>query len=43
VADVAAGLPAADLSVRIAKSYVGERAVPIVRGCVQMHGGVGVT
>lgn len=28
---------------RIAKSYVGERAVRIVQGCVQMHGGVGVT
>ncbi|OBA78599.1 acyl-CoA dehydrogenase [Mycobacterium sp. 1164966.3] len=43
VADVAAGSPTADLSVSIAKSYVGEMAGPIVQGCVQMHGGIGVT
>jgi alkylation response protein AidB-like acyl-CoA dehydrogenase len=43
VADVAAGSPAADLSVSVAKSYVGEMAGQIVQGCVQMHGGIGVT
>jgi alkylation response protein AidB-like acyl-CoA dehydrogenase len=43
VADVAADSPAAGLSVSIAKSYVGEMAGQIVHGCVQMHGGIGVT
>lgn len=43
VADVAARSPAAGLSVSIAKSYVGEMAGQIVQGCVQMHGGIGVT
>ncbi|OBF86277.1 acyl-CoA dehydrogenase [Mycobacterium sp. 852002-51163_SCH5372311] len=43
VADVAAGSPEADLSVSVAKSYVGEMAGQIVQGCVQMHGGIGVT
>jgi alkylation response protein AidB-like acyl-CoA dehydrogenase len=43
VADVAARAPQADLSASIAKSYVGERAPEILHGCVQMHGGIGVT
>jgi alkylation response protein AidB-like acyl-CoA dehydrogenase len=43
VADVAARRPEADLSASIAKSYVGERATEILHGCVQMHGGIGVT
>ena len=33
----------AGLSASIAKSYVGELATEIVQGCVQMHGGIGVT
>jgi alkylation response protein AidB-like acyl-CoA dehydrogenase len=43
VADVAAGSSTAGLSASIAKSYVGEMAGQIVQGCVQMHGGIGVT
>ncbi|MBW0015729.1 acyl-CoA dehydrogenase family protein [Mycobacterium sp.] len=43
VNEVAAGSPAAGLSVSIAKSYVGEMAGRIVQACVQMHGGIGVT
>ena len=43
VADVAADSPTAGLSASIAKSYVGEMAGQIVHGCVQMHGGIGVT
>jgi alkylation response protein AidB-like acyl-CoA dehydrogenase len=43
VADVASHSPAAGLSASIAKSYVGEMAGQIVQGCVQMHGGIGVT
>jgi alkylation response protein AidB-like acyl-CoA dehydrogenase len=43
VADVAARSPDAGLTVSIAKSYVGERAPEILHGCVQMHGGIGVT
>ena len=43
VADVAADSPEAGLSAGIAKSYVGEMAGQIVHGCVQMHGGIGVT
>jgi alkylation response protein AidB-like acyl-CoA dehydrogenase len=43
VADVADRSPAAGLSASIAKSYVGEMAGRIVQGCVQMHGGIGVT
>lgn len=43
VADVAARAPGAGLSASIAKSYVGEMAGRIVQGCVQMHGGIGVT
>jgi alkylation response protein AidB-like acyl-CoA dehydrogenase len=43
VADVGACSPAAGLSASIAKSYVGEMSGRIVQGCVQMHGGIGVT
>lgn len=43
VADVAARSPEAGLSASIAKSYVGEMSPQIVQGCVQMHGGIGVT
>ena len=43
VSDVAARAPGAGLSASIAKSYVGEMAGQIVQGCVQMHGGIGVT
>jgi alkylation response protein AidB-like acyl-CoA dehydrogenase len=43
VADVADRSPDAGLSASIAKSYVGEMAGQIVQGCVQMHGGIGVT
>jgi alkylation response protein AidB-like acyl-CoA dehydrogenase len=43
VADLAADSPTAGLSASIAKSYVGEMAGQIVHGCVQMHGGIGVT
>ncbi|SOJ56381.1 Caffeyl-CoA reductase-Etf complex subunit CarC [Mycobacterium simulans] len=43
VADISARAPAATRSASIAKSYVGELAGPIVQGCVQMHGGIGVT
>jgi alkylation response protein AidB-like acyl-CoA dehydrogenase len=43
VAAVAARSPDAGLSASIAKSYVGEMSPEIVQGCVQMHGGIGVT
>ncbi|MEE3064999.1 MAG: acyl-CoA dehydrogenase family protein [Actinomycetota bacterium] len=43
VADIAARSPAASLSASVAKSYVSEMAGRIVQGCVQMHGGIGVT
>ncbi|MEM6109090.1 acyl-CoA dehydrogenase family protein [Mycobacterium sp. 050272] len=43
VADVADRAPAAGLSASVAKSYVSEMAGRIVQGCVQMHGGIGVT
>jgi alkylation response protein AidB-like acyl-CoA dehydrogenase len=43
VADIAARSPGAGRSASIAKSYVGEMAGQIVQGCVQMHGGIGVT
>ena len=35
--------PEANLSASIAKSYVGEMATEIIQGCVQLHGGIGVT
>ena len=43
VAAIAARSPDAGLSASIAKSYLGEMATEIVQGCVQMHGGIGVT
>ncbi|MCV7411963.1 acyl-CoA dehydrogenase [Mycobacterium florentinum] len=43
VADIAERSPAAGLSASIAKSYVSEMAGRIVQGCVQIHGGIGVT
>ena len=43
VADIAARSSDAGLSASIAKSYVGEMSPEIVQGCVQMHGGIGVT
>jgi alkylation response protein AidB-like acyl-CoA dehydrogenase len=43
VADVAARSPGAGRSASIAKSYVGEMSTEIVQGCVQLHGGIGVT
>jgi alkylation response protein AidB-like acyl-CoA dehydrogenase len=43
VAAIAARSADAGLSASIAKSYVGEMAPEIVQGCVQMHGGIGVT
>jgi alkylation response protein AidB-like acyl-CoA dehydrogenase len=43
VADVAARSPQAGRSASVAKSYVGEMATEIVQGCVQLHGGIGVT
>jgi alkylation response protein AidB-like acyl-CoA dehydrogenase len=43
VAAISARSPDAGLSASIAKSYVGEMATEIVQGCVQMHGGIGVT
>jgi len=43
VAAISARSPAAALSASIAKSYVGEMATDIIQGCVQMHGGIGVT
>lgn len=43
VSAIAACSPEAGLSASIAKSYVGEMASEIVQGCVQMHGGIGVT
>ena len=29
--------------VRVAKSYVGDRALELIQDCVQLHGGMGVT
>jgi alkylation response protein AidB-like acyl-CoA dehydrogenase len=43
VADIAARSTHSGLSASVAKSYVGEMAGEIVQGCVQMHGGLGVT
>jgi len=43
VTDVGARSSTAGLSASIAKSYVGEMGGRIVQGCVQMHGGIGVT
>jgi alkylation response protein AidB-like acyl-CoA dehydrogenase len=35
--------PGAALAVSVAKSYVGERACPLLQHSVQLHGGIGVT
>ena len=43
VADVASRMPRAAISVSVAKSYVGEKAAPMVQDCIQLHGGIGVT
>jgi alkylation response protein AidB-like acyl-CoA dehydrogenase len=43
VADVSARAGSADMSVSVAKSYVGEHAAPMLQRCVQLHGGIGVT
>jgi alkylation response protein AidB-like acyl-CoA dehydrogenase len=43
VAATSSRSPDAALSASIAKSYVGEMATDIIQGCVQMHGGIGVT
>jgi alkylation response protein AidB-like acyl-CoA dehydrogenase len=43
VADVANRSPDADISVSVAKSYLGERSTAIIQDCVQLHGGIGVT
>lgn len=43
VADIAARSPESGLSASVAKSYVGEMSTEIVQGCVQLHGGIGVT
>jgi alkylation response protein AidB-like acyl-CoA dehydrogenase len=43
VADVAARSTQAGRFTSVAKSYVGEMATEIVQGCVQLHGGIGVT
>jgi alkylation response protein AidB-like acyl-CoA dehydrogenase len=43
IAAVGARSDDADLSCSVAKSYVGEHAVPMLQHCVQLHGGIGVT
>jgi alkylation response protein AidB-like acyl-CoA dehydrogenase len=43
VHDVAVRSPQADLSIAIAKSYVGEWASNILQDCIQLHGGIGLT
>jgi alkylation response protein AidB-like acyl-CoA dehydrogenase len=43
VVAISSGAADAGLTASIAKSYVGEMATEIVQGCVQMHGGIGVT
>lgn len=43
VADIAARAAQAGHSASVAKSYVGEMSPRIVQGCVQLHGGIGVT
>ena len=43
VAAVGARTPSADMSVSVAKSYVGEHAPNMLQHCVQLHGGIGVT
>jgi alkylation response protein AidB-like acyl-CoA dehydrogenase len=43
VADVAARAPSAEMSVSVAKSYLGDHAAPMLQHCIQLHGGIGVT
>jgi alkylation response protein AidB-like acyl-CoA dehydrogenase len=43
IADVATRSPNAEMSVSVAKSYVGEYAPGMLQDCVQLHGGIGVT
>ncbi|MGA8327788.1 MAG: acyl-CoA dehydrogenase family protein [Mycobacterium sp.] len=43
VAAISSRSPEANLAASIAKSYVGEMATDLIQGCVQMHGGIGVT
>jgi alkylation response protein AidB-like acyl-CoA dehydrogenase len=43
VSAVAARATEANLSISIAKSYVGEYSCPIIQDCIQLHGGIGVT
>jgi alkylation response protein AidB-like acyl-CoA dehydrogenase len=43
IAAVGARAEDADLTVSVAKSYLGEHAPGMVQLCVQMHGGIGVT
>ena len=43
VAEVAVRSPGAEMSVSVAKSYVGEHAPGMLQDCIQLHGGIGVT
>lgn len=43
VAEVAARSADAEMSVSVAKSYVGEYAPGMLQDCIQLHGGIGVT
>ncbi|MCB1841759.1 MAG: acyl-CoA dehydrogenase, partial [Halioglobus sp.] len=40
---VQVGAPDAAVAVSVAKSHCGRHATEIIRDCVQMHGGIGVT
>ncbi len=43
IADVSGRAPGAEMSVSVAKSYVGEHAPGMLQHCIQLHGGIGVT
>jgi len=43
ISEVAARSADADMTVSVAKSYVGEHAPSMVQDCIQLHGGIGVT
>ena len=43
IADVSGLAPGAEMSVSVAKSYVGEHAPGMLQHCIQLHGGIGVT
>ena len=43
IADVSGPAPGAEMSVSVAKSYVGEHAPGMLQHCIQLHGGIGVT